>query len=55
MINVLGFSFPYARGVHHLLTEELKAQRITMSIEMLKILQTQGPMNFAGVVTGGKS
>jgi hypothetical protein len=55
MVNVLGFSFPYARAGHHLLTEELKAQRITVSIEMLRILQRQGPMNFAGVVTWGKS
>jgi adenine deaminase len=37
------------------LTAELKAQRITTSIEMLRILQTQEPMNVAGVVTGDES
>jgi hypothetical protein len=38
-----------------LLSEELKAQRITTSIEMLRILQMQEPMNHAGIVIGDES
>jgi hypothetical protein len=55
LANVLGFSSRHARRVPRVLTAELKVQRITRSIEMLRILQTQEPTNFAGVVTGDES
>jgi hypothetical protein len=55
LVNVLAFSLRHARRVPILLTAELQAQRITRSIEMLRILQTQEPTNFAGVVTGDES
>jgi hypothetical protein len=55
LVNVLGSSLRHARSVPHLLTEELKAQRISMSIEMLRILQAQELMNFAEGVTGDES
>jgi hypothetical protein len=55
LVDVLGFPFRHARWAHHLLTEEPKAQRITTSIEMLRILHTQEPMNFAGVIAGDES
>jgi hypothetical protein len=55
LVNVLGFSSWRPRLVPHLLARQLKAERITTSIEMLRILQTRHPMNFAGVVTGDES
>jgi hypothetical protein len=52
LVEVLGFSLRCARWVSHLLTEELNAQRVTTSIEMLLTLQNQKKMNFSGIVTG---
>jgi AraC-like DNA-binding protein len=40
LVTVLGFSLRHARLVLHLLIEELKAQRIATSVEIMLILQT---------------
>jgi hypothetical protein len=54
-MNWFGFSLRNARWVLDLLTQELKAERVTNSTEMLRILQTYEPTNFARIITGDKS
>jgi hypothetical protein len=55
LVSVLGFSLRHTQPVPHLFTGELKAQGISTSIERLRILQTQKPMNFAVAITGNES
>jgi hypothetical protein len=54
LVDVLGSPLRHVQWVSDLLTEELKAQRVTTSLEMLRILQNQEPMNFTGIVTGAE-
>jgi hypothetical protein len=55
MVDVLGFSLQYARLVPHLLTKELKAQKFSPSIEMVRILENQRPMHPTRAVTRDES
>jgi hypothetical protein len=55
LMNVLGFSLRHAWCILHLLTQELTAERVTTSTEMLRILQKQEPANFARIITGDES
>jgi AraC-like DNA-binding protein len=55
LVNLFGFSLRHVRPVPYLFTGELKAQGISTSMEMLRILQTQKPMNLAAAITGDES
>jgi hypothetical protein len=46
LVNVVEFSLRNAQWAPHLITEEIKAERVTTSREMLLSLQNQKLMNF---------
>jgi hypothetical protein len=55
LTGVVGFFLRHPREVPHFLTDELKAIRVSTSIEMLEILEHQKRIHFAGIITGDES
>lgn len=51
----LGLTKKNARWIPHFLNDEQKAERVRLSISMLKILKSLGPKQRASVVTGDES